>query len=91
MIRIHKKIIQRVIISHIFNPLNFAEGHHDPAQPVRTLSDDEIAEIVDAVLKEDDLTGDGYVEYSEFVVAQRKARGNTPSPPKAQDHPSGQH
>lgn len=67
------------------------EGHHDPAQPVRTLSDDEIAEIVDAVLKEDDLTGDGYVEYSEFVVAQRKARGNTPSPPKAQDHPSGQH
>ena len=26
------------------------------------------------VLKEDDLNGDGYIEYVEFVTAQRKSR-----------------
>ncbi|XP_053407214.1 multiple coagulation factor deficiency protein 2 homolog [Mercenaria mercenaria] len=41
----------------------------------KVFSDEEIANIVDMVLKEDDLNGDGYIEYVEFVTAQRKARG----------------
>lgn len=43
----------------------------------KVFSDEEIANIVDMVLKEDDLNGDGYIEYVEFVTAQRKARGDS--------------
>ncbi|XP_060571078.1 multiple coagulation factor deficiency protein 2 homolog [Ruditapes philippinarum] len=42
----------------------------------KVFSDEEISNIVDMVLKEDDLNGDGYIEYVEFVTAQRKARGD---------------
>ncbi|KAL4239102.1 Multiple coagulation factor deficiency protein 2 [Mactra antiquata] len=42
----------------------------------KVFSDQEIANIVDMVLKEDDLNQDGYIEYVEFVTAQRKARGD---------------
>ncbi|KAH3846170.1 hypothetical protein DPMN_088468 [Dreissena polymorpha] len=42
---------------------------------VKVFTDEEISNIVDMVLKEDDLNNDGYIEYMEFVTAQRKARG----------------
>lgn len=38
------------------------------------LSDLDIQEMVDSVLEDDDLDGDGYVDVSEFLSAQR-ARG----------------
>lgn len=41
----------------------------------KVFSDEEIANIVDMVLKEDDINNDGYIEYVEFITAQRKARG----------------
>ena len=37
------------------------------------VGDDEIANIVDMVLKED-LDGDGYITYAEFALAQRKSK-----------------
>ena len=43
---------------------------------MKVFTDDEIANIVDMVLQEDDLNGDGYIEYVEFVTAQRKARND---------------
>jgi hypothetical protein len=46
------------------------QQHHDR----KVFSDEELTNIVDLVLKEDDLNGDGYIEYVEFVKAQRKAR-----------------
>lgn len=38
-------------------------------------SDEEIASIVDYVLQDYDKSGDGYIDYAEFVSAQRKAQG----------------
>lgn len=59
--------------------LNFLadEGHEEtPEQREqrKVFSDDELSNIVDLVLQEDDLDRDGYIEYVEFVTAQRKAR-----------------
>uniref|UniRef100_A0A0B7A5J2 EF-hand domain-containing protein n=1 Tax=Arion vulgaris TaxID=1028688 RepID=A0A0B7A5J2_9EUPU len=42
-------------------------SHHS-----RTYSDEEIAEVIDAALLSDDLDGDGYVEYPEFMAAQAR-------------------
>ena len=36
-----------------------------------TLSDDQLAQIVDQVLRDDDMNDDGYVDYYEFVRAQK--------------------
>lgn len=38
-------------------------------------TDSELVNIVDLVLKEDDLDNDGYIEYAEFITAQRRAQG----------------
>lgn len=53
------------------------EGHEETdqqRQERKVFSDDELSNIVDLVLQEDDLDKDGYIEYVEFVTAQRKAR-----------------
>jgi len=36
-----------------------------------TLSDEQLAQIVDQVLRDDDMNNDGYVDYYEFVRAQK--------------------
>lgn len=57
--------------------LAVSEEHQDAnSAAARTMSDTEISDIVDMVLKEDDLNNDGYVEYSEFATAQRRAKTN---------------
>lgn len=45
--------------------------------PPKVYTDDELINIVDMVMKEDDLNDDGYIEYFEFVKAQRNARKDT--------------
>lgn len=50
------------------------EGDSTKEAQMKVFTDQEIANIVDMVLQEDDLNGDGYIEYVEFVTAQRKAR-----------------
>ncbi|KAK3605502.1 hypothetical protein CHS0354_004053 [Potamilus streckersoni] len=52
------------------------EGDQSNKENVKVITDEEITNIVDLVLKEDDLNNDGYIEYVEFIAAQRKARGN---------------
>ena len=59
-----------MIIFYLF--LDEEEG--EKQADTKVFSDEEIANIVDMVLKEDDLNGDGYIEYVEFVTAQRKSR-----------------
>lgn len=44
-----------------------------------TIEDEELASLVEQILKDDDLNDDGYVDYYEFLQAQRK----TGSPPGA--------
>ncbi|CAC5396745.1 MCFD2 [Mytilus coruscus] len=58
------------------------EGEHGAGEgnknehktPPKVYSDDELTSIIDMVMKEDDLNDDGYIEYFEFVTAQRKAK-----------------
>ena len=40
------------------------------------ISDEELSSLIDAILKEDDLNSDGYIDYYEFVQAQRRNRGD---------------
>ena len=46
------------------------------------MEDDELSNLVDLILKEDDLNDDGYVDYYEFVMAQRR---HQPEAPPTQD------
>ena len=41
------------------------------------ISDDELSNLVDSILDDDDLNNDGYIDYYEFVQAQRRNRGDT--------------
>ena len=51
------------------------QKQHEEAN-IKVHTDEEIAAIVDAALVQYDEDSDGYVEYAEFVKAQRKAKGN---------------
>ena len=44
------------------------EGHEDDQ-----LGDTEVAELIDEIMKEDDLNNDGYIDYAEFVSSQQRA------------------
>ena len=37
--------------------------------------EDELEELIEDILHEDDVDNDGYVDYAEFMVAQRKRGG----------------
>lgn len=43
------------------------------------MSEEDLAELVETVLEEDDLDGDGYVEVGEFMKAQKR-RGHDTEP-----------
>jgi len=54
--------------------------HHDDADPANTekvakplpIGEMELANLVNQILKDDDLNDDGYVDYYEFMKAQRE-------------------
>lgn len=43
------------------------------------ISDEEFENLINEILKDDDLNNDGYVDYYEFVKAQRRAMSEEPS------------
>ncbi|XP_064621725.1 multiple coagulation factor deficiency protein 2 homolog [Lineus longissimus] len=49
------------------------------------MSEKEVIELVDSVLLDEDLNNDGYVDYHEFVSAQRRSAENEapPAPPES--------
>ena len=57
--------------NHKLDGLELAKAmlHHEDSSD-GTMSDAAIANIVDAILKEDDNDGDGYIDYKEFLVSQ---------------------
>ncbi|KAK3092737.1 hypothetical protein FSP39_006750 [Pinctada imbricata] len=63
-------------ITHFHEEGEQHEASPDAQQQKKVFSDEELVNIVDLVLKEDDLNLDGYIEYAEFVTAQRRARAN---------------
>lgn len=53
------------------------DGESSPEEPQpEVLSDQQLAELVDAVMAEQDFNGDGYIDYSEFAAVQRGARAS---------------
>ncbi|XP_060063004.1 uncharacterized protein LOC132543511 [Ylistrum balloti] len=61
-------------ITH-FHDENEQGTPEEQAANKKVFSDEELSNIVEMVLKEDDLDKDGYITYTEFVKAQRKAQG----------------
>jgi len=45
--------------------------HGDDGEKPHGLPDDDIAEIVDSILRDEDRNNDGYIDYSEFILSQR--------------------
>ena len=46
------------------------EGGHENKQV--DISDDELEKVIEQILKDDDLNDDGYVDFYEFVDAQKR-------------------
>ncbi len=42
----------------------------------KSLTEAEIEELVDSMMNEDDLNGDGYIAYDEYMVSQKQAAGS---------------
>ena len=63
----------------------FSESGEDQPKPEDTkiFSDEDIANIVDVVLKENDQSQDGYITYHEFKQAQNRERQQSNAQPPA--------
>ena len=46
----------------------FLHADEDPDTP--RMSDDELAGMIDTILKEDDSNNDGFIDYPEFIMSQ---------------------
>ncbi|KAK4304732.1 hypothetical protein Pmani_023330 [Petrolisthes manimaculis] len=53
-------------------------GHHSPPEP-KIFTDDELTNMIDPILDQDDRNRDGFIDYPEFVQAQRNAAANAAS------------
>lgn len=47
-----------------------------PQVEEKIFTDDELINLIDPILKMDDTSNDGYIDYPEFVRAQQKAAAN---------------
>ncbi|XP_037083690.1 uncharacterized protein DDB_G0285291-like isoform X2 [Pollicipes pollicipes] len=59
------------------------QAGHEPGHPVpeaKTFTDQELFELIDPIIDQDDRNRDGYIDYSEFMLAQQ----NAPPPPQGQ-------
>lgn len=50
----------------------------DGNQDTTTYTDEQLASMVDQILEEDDINKDGYIDYTEFVGAQKKVEDDSP-------------
>jgi len=51
-------------------------GHPLPEEKI--FKDDELVSMIDPILETDDRNKDGYIDYSEFVLAQQAAQARGP-------------
>lgn len=55
------------------------DHNHNAQQPKieeKVFTDDELVALIDPILKMDDTSKDGYIDYPEFIRAQEKAAAN---------------
>ena len=60
-----------------FTQLDQANHDHKSGQPLpeeKIFKDDELVSMIDPILETDDKNNDGYIDYSEFVIAQQAAQ-----------------
>lgn len=68
------------------------ENHNSQQTPQieeKVFTDDELTSLIDPILKVDDISNDGYIDYPEFVRAQQKAAANNQQ--QQQHHQQPQH
>lgn len=46
----------------------------------KIFTDDELLQLIDPILRTDDTSNDGFIDYPEFVRAQQKAAANQQHP-----------
>lgn len=70
--------------THIVNTVSPEQGskenHNSQQMPQieeKVFTDDELTSLIDPILKMDDTSNDGYIDYPEFIRAQQKAAANT--------------
>lgn len=59
------------------------EKHDMPQRPQvesKVFTDEELISLIDPILKMDDTSNDGYIDYPEFIRAQQKAAANQQQP-----------
>lgn len=49
----------------------------DNSQDTTNYSDEQLSSMIDQILEEDDINKDGYIDYTEFVGAQKRAEDST--------------
>nr|AVA09708.1 putative effector protein [Heterodera avenae] len=57
-------------ITH-FHQENASPGHQGASIPPPLPSENELENMIDSILREDDFNGDGYIDYGEFLKAQK--------------------
>lgn len=66
------------------------ENHNSQQMPQieeKVFTDDELTSLIDPILKMDDTSNDGYIDYPEFVRAQQKAAANNQQQQQHQQQP----
>lgn len=53
------------------------DSHQMPQIEEKVFTDEELTSLIDPILKMDDTSNDGYIDYPEFIRAQQKAAANT--------------
>uniref|UniRef100_A0A914HK89 EF-hand domain-containing protein n=1 Tax=Globodera rostochiensis TaxID=31243 RepID=A0A914HK89_GLORO len=75
-------------ITH-FHQENASPGHEGASIPPPLPNENELENMIDSILREDDFNGDGYIDYGEFLKAQKQREDQaktqqqqtTPPPP----------
>ena len=70
------------------------QSNHEPGHPVpekKVFTDQELFELIDPIIDQDDRNRDGYIDYSEFMLAQQNQPPPPPPPHQQQQQQQQQH
>jgi len=66
------ELVKSLIHWHDSSNHDKSTGHNVPEE--KNFKDDELVAMIDPILATDDKNQDGYIDYSEFVIAQQAAQ-----------------